>query len=57
LITVPSDTKTGSRNVPISTSVKSLLKYMEEWHPLKDEEAPLWVQDRRNREHPLKYGG
>jgi hypothetical protein len=51
------DTKTGSRRVPIASSLQSLKEWVEE-HPYKDNpNSPLWVQLQRHRDEPLDYKG
>lgn len=58
IVTVPSDTKTGSRPVPLIFSKKWVLEWVLKYHPDKDnKESYLFVQERRNRDQSITYKG
>ena len=47
MLTVPSNTKTGLRKIPIVKAYKHIKTYLEN-HPLQDNpEAPLWISRRK----------
>lgn len=56
-ITIPQDTKTGSRPVPVYFSRPVLIEYIKQ-HPAQgDNKAPLWYNQRVNEIRPLVYKG
>lgn len=58
MLVIPSDTKTGSRNVPCILSKKWLSEWYQKYHPYKDDlEAPLFTQLGRNEKKGLTYNG
>jgi len=58
LVTVPSDTKTGSRTVPCIFAKKWLIEWIVKGHPHKDnKEMWLFTQQRRNHDQQLSYKG
>ena len=58
IVTVPSDTKTGSRPVPLIYSKKWVLEWVIKYHPDKDnKDSYLFVQERRNRYQSITYKG
>lgn len=58
IVTVPADTKTGSRSVPLIFSKKWILEWKNKYHIDKDNpNAYLFIQERRNRNRPLSYKG
>lgn len=58
MITVPSDTKTGSRTVPAIFCKKWLAEWILKFHPYKDKkESWLFPQKIGKEERPLSYSG